>query len=143
MTVQNGTITGVTLLSGDIVGDTSTVSSVIYTRKAYLVVAQFPQYTGASDTATLTGICTAIAAATRNGRSLNLIAVVPVLAGQDTASPPVSTYLTGTAAQAATISNANTTGDAAGQLSDASGTEITATTGVSVGVGVIAIVDES
>lgn len=143
MTTQNGTISGVTLLGGDIPGTTSTVSSVVYTRKAYLIVASFPAYTGSSDTATITGINTAISAATRNGRSLNLIAVTPYLGGQDTASPPVVSFLTGTAVQAATIANPTTTGDATGQLSDASGTETASTTGTTVGVGVVAIVDES
>lgn len=143
MTVQNGTIDGVTLLAGSPEGVTNTVSSVIYTRKAYRCSAHFPAYTGSTDTATVTGICTAIAAATRNGRSLTLVAVVPCSPGQDTASPPVTSHFTGTAVAAATLSNTTTTGDAAGQLSDSAGTETTSTTGVTSGLEFIAVVDES
>ncbi len=143
MTVQNGTIDAVQMIAGNPDGVTNTVSSVVYTRKAYLVSAHFPAYTGSTDTATITGILTAINSAVRDGKTRTLIAVVPVHPGQDTASPPVTSHFTGTAVAAATLSNTTTTGDAAGQLSDSSGTETTSTTGVTSGVQVIAVVDEN
>lgn len=141
MATQNGTILGVTLLSGDPAGSTSTVTGKTYTRKAYLLTCSFPAYTGSTDTATITGVGTAIATSTRNGAAVNLIAVVPALAGLDANAQGV--HATGAASPAMTISNATTTGDAAGQLSDASGAELTATSGTTIGVGVIAIVDEN
>jgi hypothetical protein len=141
MTIQNGTIRAVTLISGNPNGAQSNVGGTNYSRKAYAVFADFPAYTGSTDSATITGILTAIAAAVRNGATLTLRAVVPHVAGQDSAAQAV--HFGGTSVQAATLSNTTTTGDAAGNLVDASDTELTATTGTSVGVGVIAIVDES
>lgn len=128
MGAQNGTITGVNLVSADVGG--------IAARKAYLVTADFPAYTGSTDTATITGIGAAIAAHTRNGKTNTLRAVVPNLPGIDTNAQAV--YFTGTAVQAATISS----DDATGQLSNAAGSELSSAT-ASQGVGVIAIVDES
>lgn len=136
----NGTISGVTLLTGNPAGTTALDSTTKCDRRAFLVMANFPAYTGSTDTATITGILTAIAASERNGKTLVLRAVVPALAGVDAGGQGV--HMTGTSVQAATLSNTTTTGDAAGQLSDASGTEVTSTTGTTVGVGVIAIVDE-
>src|SRR6185312_5311191 len=129
MTTQNGTITGVTLLEGSFGGLIATVSSTNYTRKVYHLSVDFPAYTGSSDTMTVTGVNTAIAAATRNGRTLTLRAAVPGQPGQDTTAQAV--FATGT-----------TTGDLAGNLTDAAGTELTSTTAVS-GVGIIAVVDET
>ena len=143
MALQNVVIDGVTLVSGNPEGATNTVSSVVYNRRAYLVTGHCPQYT-TGDTAGMTGINTAIAAATRNGRSLTLIAVVPCLAGQDAGSPTVTSYLTATANAALTIANSTTTGDATtGILGNAAGTAITTNTGVTQGLGVFAIVDEN
>lgn len=143
MGTQNGTIDGVTLLSGSLEGDTNTVSTTIYTRKSYLITASFPAYVGSTDTATITGICTAIAAATRNGRALTLRFVAPVGPGKDTSSPPITAFFTGAANVAPTLSNTTTTGDAAAQLGDAAGTEIGTATGAVNGVTIVAIVDEN
>jgi hypothetical protein len=136
----NGTIKGVTLLSGNPEGSTALDSTTVCERRAYLVTADFGAYTGSTDTSTITGIVTAIAAATRNGKTLVLRAVVPCIAGMDANSQGV--HMTGTAVAACTIANPTTTGDATGQLSNAAGTEVTSTSGTTVGVGVIAIVDE-
>ena len=141
MTAQNGTVDGVTLLSGSLEGDTNTVSSVVYTRKSYLVTATFGAYV-TSDTATVTGICTAINAATRNGRALTLIAVAPLGPGKDTAAPPVTSFFTNTANAAPTYTNTTTTGDAAGILANSAGTAITTATGAISGVQFVAVVDE-
>jgi hypothetical protein len=140
MTVQNGTISGVTLLAASVDGQVNTISTAKYARKAYAVYANFPAYTGSSDTATITGILTAINAATRNGKALTLIGTLPLSMGTDTAG--VTAHFTGTAVSAGTLSNTTTTGDVAGQLSDAALTEIATTTAVS-GVGIICVVDET
>jgi hypothetical protein len=124
MAVINGTITGVTLLRAK------------GSRKTYHVTAAFGAYTGAADTATITGIGAAIATKTRNGKTNTLRAVAPMAAGSDTNAQDV--YFGGTAVQAATISS----DDATGQLNNAAGTELTTAT-ASVGVEVIAVVDES
>jgi hypothetical protein len=142
MTTRNGTIVGVSLVSGDPAGVTNTVSSVVYTRKAYLIAANFTAWT-TGDAATITGINTAIAAATRNGASLTLIAVVPCSPGQSADAPPLTPSFTDTANAAVTITNSTTTGDAGTAiLADSSGTDITTVVGPVVGVQVIAIVDE-
>ncbi len=125
----NGVIKGVSLLHGNVDG--------VGIRKAYLISCEFPAYTGASDTATITGVGAAITTATKTGRTLTLRGGLPVQAGFDTAGQAV--YATGTAVQAMTVSSDDLTGN----LSNAAGAELTATTGASQGVMIVAIVDES
>lgn len=137
----NGTITGVTLVSGNPAGPVATVSSTKYNRKSYLCTVDFPAYTGSTDTMTITGIITAINAATRNGRALTLRAVIPAYAGLDANAQAV--FAVGSASQIPTLSNTTTTGDAAGNLGDAAATEVTSTSGTTSGVGIIAVVDET
>lgn len=140
MTIQNGTIDGVTLLSGNPAGSTALDSSTVCSRKAFLVTAHFPAYTGATDSATITGILTAIANHQRNGKTLVLRQVCTAYAGIDANGQGV--HFAGASNAAATLSNTTTTGDAAGNLADASGTEVTSTSGTTVGVGIIAVIDE-
>lgn len=140
MSTINGTISNVALLSANPAGSTALDSTSVCNRLAYLVMANFGAYTGSSDTATITGILTAIGAATRNGRTLKLRAVVPAMAGLDANGQGV--HMSGGSVAACTIANPTTTGDATGNLTDAAGTEVTSTSGTTVGVGVIAIVDE-
>lgn len=118
MAVINGTITGVTLLRAN------------QGFKTYLVTANFPAYTGAADTATVTGLGAAILAKTRNGKTTTLKAVQCIGAGKDAAAAPLDVYFTGTSAWAGTISS----DDATGHLAVVAGTEITATTGQTTGV---------
>lgn len=132
MSTINGTITGVHLLAGN-------PSGAGENTKAFLIDATFPAYTGSSDSATITGCLTAIAAAERNGRTLTLRHAARFNAGLDAATPPIAVYVDNTIS----LSNTTTTGDLAFDLADKAGTELTATTGVSTGVGVIVIVDES
>ena len=106
-------------------------------RKAYLLSCQFPAYTGASDTSTITGVGAAISTATKTGKTLTLRGGICVGAGADTAGQAV--YCTGTAVQAMTVSS----DDLTGHLAVAAGTEITSTTGVTDGVQMLVIVDES
>lgn len=128
MTAQNGTITGITVLDGNFEG--------VGKRKAYMLTCTFPAYTGSTDTATVNGVGAAIAAETKNGKGSppTLIAGLS-LPGYDTAAQAV--YFTGLSVQAATVSSDNLTG----QLSDNTGTELTAAT-ASQGVRVIVTVDE-
>ena len=124
MSAINGTITGVSLIRAN------------GARKSYLITCDFAAYTGASDTATVTGIGAAIAAHTRNGKTNTLRAVAPLGAGYDTNAQAV--YFTGASVQAATISS----DDATGHLAVAAGTEVSSAT-ASKGVEICAIVDES
>jgi len=124
MAVINGSITGVTLVRAT------------GARKTYLLTCDFAAYTGAADTATVTGIGAAIASKTRNGKTNTLRAVLPAGPGRDTANQDV--YFTGTAVQAATISS----DDATGHLAVAAGTEVSSAT-ASKGVELVAVVDES
>lgn len=126
MAVINGTITGVSLLR----------SKEGSGRKAYLLTCDFAAYTGASDTATVTGAGAAILAKTRNGKTLTLRGAVPIAPGKDTAAQDV--YFTGTAVQAGTVSS----DDLTGQLSNAAGTELTSSTACK-GVELCVIVDEA
>jgi hypothetical protein len=141
MATRNGTITGLTFLSGNPGGTTAYDSNatVYCTRRAFLVMANFPAYTGSGDDATITGILTAIAASERNGKTLYLRSVVPAIAGIDTNAQGV--HMGGASVSACTITNPTTTGDASGNLTDAYGTELASAT-ASTGVGVIAVVDE-
>lgn len=130
MSVINGTIRAVSVLS----------DSLAYTkagaRKTAVVVADFGVYASA-DTATITGVNTAIQNAVKNGKTVTLRAALCHAPGADTAAQAV--YFTGTAGvQAATIS----TGDLTGQLSGADGTELTSAT-ASTGVQMIVSYDES
>lgn len=129
MSVINGTIRAVSVLS----------DSLAYTkagaRKTAVVVADFGAYASA-DTATITGVNTAIQNAVKNGKTVTVRAALCHAPGADTAAQAV--YFTGTAVQAATIS----TGDLTGQLSGADGTELTSAT-ASTGVQMIVSYDES
>lgn len=126
MAVASGTITGVSLLR----------SKEGSGRKAYLLTVDFAAYTGASDTASISGVGAEILAHTRNGKTVTLRGALPIAAGKDTASQDV--YFTGTAVEAATVSS----DDLTGQLSAADGTELTSST-ASKGVEICVIVDEA
>ena len=143
MSLQNVVIDGVSLAAGNPDGATNTVSTTVYTRKAYLVSGHVAAF-ATSDTAGMTGILTAINAAVRDGRTRTLIAVVPVHPGQSADSPPKTGFLTATSNAALTIANSTTTGDATtGILGDSAGTALTTITGPMNGIEVIAIVDEN
>lgn len=131
MSVINGTIVGIQALSANPAGSGNT-------RRAYLITADFAAYTGASDTATITGVGAAIAAQVRNGKTITLRGGISAHSGLDTNAQQV--HFTGASVTAATLS----TDDLTGQLSTSAttATEITTSTACT-GVGVIAIVDES
>ncbi len=123
-------------INGSIKGVTQLASMSNTGRKAYLVTADFAAYTGAADTATVTGVGAAILAHTRNGKTVTLRGSLPAIGGLDTNSQLV--YFTGTSVQAGTVSS----DDLTGQLSILDGTEITTSTACK-GVGLVVIVDEA
>jgi hypothetical protein len=127
MAAINGTITGVTLLR----------AKDLY--KTYLVTCNFAAYTGASDTATVTGLGAAILAKNRNGKTHTLKAVQCIAPGKDSAATPLDVFFTGTSVWAGTISS----DDATGHLAVAAGTEITSTTSTTVGVELAVTILES
>lgn len=129
MSTINGSISGVTLLSGNPSGAGANT-------KVFLIEAGFAAYTGSSDSATITGCNTAIAAHERNGKTLTLRSAARAHAGLDTNAQAcyVDTSIS--------LSNTTTTGDLAFDLADAGGTELTSSTACS-GVGVVVVVDEA
>ena len=127
MAVIEGTITGVQLVTGN--------PSGVGAYKGYLITVSFPAYTGASDTINIAGVSAAIAAKVRNGKTHAMVAgAVPVRAfgGQDAAGQAVY-------AGTLTISSDALTGS----LTTAAQVEITATTGVTTGVGIFVPILES
>lgn len=124
------------VISGTIKGVTEVRAALQTGRKAYLLALDFAAYTGASDTASVTGVGAAILAHTRNGKTVTLRGAVPAAPGLDTAAQAV--YFTGTAVQALTVSS----DDLTGQLSNAAGTELTSAT-ASRGAEIVVIVDEA
>lgn len=136
----NGTVTGVSLASGNPAGIHGTVSTTSYIRKVYLCTVDFPIYTGSTDTMTVTGILTAINSAVRDGKTRTLRAAVCAFPGIDTAAQAV--YAEGASVAAGTIANPTTTGDMSGNLTDAADTELTSST-ASTGMGIMAFVDET
>lgn len=123
-------------ISGTITGVAALRSKESNGRKAYLVTANFGAYTGAADSAALTGVGAAILAKTRNGKTVTLRGAVPMAAGYDTGNQAV--YFTGASVQALTVSSDDLTGN----LSNAAGTELTSST-ASTGVELCVIVDEA
>ncbi len=128
MAIINGTIKGVSLVQSNVHG--------VGARKAYLISCDFAAYTGAADTATITGVGAAIAASTKNGKTNTLRGGICVLPGVDTAAQAV--YPAGASAIAMTVSSDDLTGN----LANAAGTELTSAT-ASSGAQVLVVVDES
>jgi hypothetical protein len=135
MAVVNGTIDGVTMLSGNPAG--------IAARKSYLITCNFGAFNSATpDTATVTGVLTAINAACRDGKTRTLRGGICVAAGQDTSA--LAFYMTGATVQALAVANSTTTGDFTGsnQLSDKTGT-IQTSAASAVDCSIVAVVDEA
>lgn len=123
MATINGTIDGVQFLGADASGG-----------KLYVISCSFAAYTGASDSATVTGIGAAINSSTRNGKTAALVAgCVPVRAGAGYDTNGQAVYF-GTA----TISGDGITGN----LTNSAQTEITTAT-ASSGVRLAVWVQES
>ena len=129
MAVIAGTIRGLTCISRVFTGFGS--------REAWLITADYAAYSGAADTASLVGIGAAIDATCRDGKASTLRAGSCAFPGADTAKQLA--FLTGTAVQALTVSGDNFTG----QLSDAAGAELAASTALDCELGVMAFVDRA
>lgn len=116
MTVQPGTITGVSLVTGNPGG-----AGLI---RGYLLSVSFPAYTGSSDTFTIAGVSAAITAKTHKAGTNALISTsVPVCVGAGVDTNGQLVYI-GACTIATDALNGNLN-------SDLVGTEITATTAVS------------
>lgn len=136
MAVASGSIKEIKLLDTANAGVGTT--SLRDKREVWLLSVEFPNaYSGAADTASITGVGAAIKAKTNDGKTRTLRCGIPGAAGADSNNQAV--FFTGTAVQAATVSS----DDLTGQLSDATGTELTATVGASRGVKVLVSVDVS
>jgi hypothetical protein len=131
MAVATGTLQGCECV---LKGNSGFGSSGAPAREIWRLTYAFVAYTGASDTAQVTGVVAAINGKARDGKTRTLIGGFPGPAGYDTNAQAV--YLTGTAAQVLTVS----TNDLTGQLSGSNATELTSAT-ASNGVSVLVIVD--
>jgi hypothetical protein len=129
MATINGSIKGATLLS-------RSKQHGLVDREVWQLSCNFAAYTGAADTATVTGVGAALGTQTRDGKTRTLRWGAPGGAGYDTAAQAV--FFTGASVQAGTVSSDDLTGN----LSNAAGTELTSST-ASVGVPVIVCVDVS
>lgn len=125
MTVQAGTITGVSLVHGNVNG--------AGLMRGYLLTVNFPAYTGASDTFTIAGVSAAITAKTHKAGTNALVSTsVPVCVGPGVDTNGQLVYI-GACTIATDALNGNLNADLAG-------TEITtstATTGVQLFVPVV------
>lgn len=112
MTLQAGTIDGVTLLSSNGLN------------KTYELSCSFPAYTGASDSATVLALAAAINSHTRNGRTFACVAgAVPVRGnpGYDTNGQAVF-------AGTMTLAGTGSITDVTMNLTDSAQTELTSST---------------
>lgn len=126
MSTIKGTITGVTLVRS---------SKVVGARKTYLCTVDFPAYTGAGDSGQIDGVAAAVQAFIKNGKTLALCAgAIPTCAGPGIDTAGQAVYIGTT-----TIS----TNDITFNLTNATNSELTSTTGVSTGVELLVPVVES
>lgn len=129
MTVQAGTINGVTNVYGNFEGAGK--------RKAYMLSVSFPAYTGSTDTCSIAGVGAAIATSTKNGKGNPPTLIAAICAGPGTDTNAQAIYATGTSGQPLTVSTDALTG----QLSGSDATELTSAT-ASQGVLILVTVDE-
>jgi len=129
MTAQAGTIQSISLQSKAFSGAGTTTRDRM---EVWLVTADFPAYTGSTDTATLAAVGAAITARVRSG-TRTLMWAAPAFCGADTNNQPV--LFGGTAVAALTISS----DDLTGQLNaiNTVATEVTSTSGTTYGVGIM------
>jgi len=130
MTVISGTIRSISLQSKAFRGAGTTTRD---RTEVYLVTADFGAYTGSGDTAALALVGAAINARVRDGKTRTLIWGAPALCGADADNQAVN--FCGASVAALTIS----TDDFTGELCDVNtvSTEVTATSGTTVGVGIL------
>jgi len=129
MTAQAGTIQSINLKSKAFSGAGTTTRDRM---EVWEVTADFPAYTGSTDTATLAAVGAAISARCRDGKTRTLLWGAPAYCGADANNQPV--LFGGTTVAALTIS----TDDFTGQLNaiNTVATEVTSTSGTTYGVGI-------
>jgi hypothetical protein len=133
MSTIAGTIRGITLVNKAFTGAGTTTRD---RTEVYLVTADFAAYTGSSDDASLAAVGAAISARVRDGRTRTLAWAGPCNAGADANNQAVN--FCGTSVAALTIS----TDDLTGELCSVNtvSTEVTSTSGVTAGVGIMVAV---
>jgi len=133
MATINGTIRGINLVNKAFSGSGTTTRDKT---EVYLVTCDFGAYTGSSDDATLPAVGAAITARVRDGRTRTLAWAGPAMCGADANNQAVN--FCGTSVAALTIS----TDDLTGELCTVNtvSTEVTATSGTTVGIGIMVAV---
>lgn len=130
MTTISGTIRGVDLQSRAFQGAGTTTRDHL---EVWLMTMDFAAYTGSSDTADVQAVAATISARARDGKTRTLLWGAPAFCGADTANQAVN--FCGTSVAALTISSDTFTGELC--TVDTVSTEVTSTTGVTAGVGIL------
>jgi hypothetical protein len=133
MSTIAGTIRGINLLHRAEKGAGTTTRDQT---EVWEVSADFAAYTGSGDDASLAAVGAAISARARDGKTRTLKGALPMYSGADANNQAVD--FCGTAVAALTISTDDLTGElcAVNTVS----TEVTATSGVTKGVGIAVVV---
>lgn len=130
MTTINGTIRGLTNVSKDYQGGGTSTRSL---QEVWLVTSDFAAYTGSGDDAQIQNVSAAISSTARDGRTRTLLWGAPAIAGTDANNQAVN--FCGASVAALTISSDNFTGELC--AINAVSTEVTSTSGVTYGVGIM------
>jgi len=130
MTTISGVIRGCTNVSKDYQGGGTSTRSL---QEVWLVTADFAAYTGSTDDASLAAVSAAISARARDGRTRTLLWGAPAIAGTDANNQAVN--FCGASVAALTISSDDFTGELC--AINAVSTEVTATSGTTLGVGIM------
>lgn len=133
MATITGTIRSATLVNKDFQGAGTTVHSMT---EVWLLTADFAAYTGASDDAALALVSATLSSQARDGRTRTLFWAGPAIAGADANHQAVN--FCGASVAALTISSDSLTGELCSV--NTISTEVTATSGVTYGVGIMVAV---
>jgi hypothetical protein len=130
MATITGTIRGCTNVSKAIQGAGTTVKDLT---EVWLLTADFAAYTGSADDAALALVSATISARARDGRTRVLKWAAPAFSGADANNQAVD--FCGASVAALTISSDSLTGELCSV--NTISTEVTATSGITYGVGVL------
>lgn len=130
MSTITGTIKGVNLVSKDFQGGGTSTRSMT---EVWLVTADFAAYTGATDDADLATVSATISDHVRDGRTRTLFWAGPAIAGTDDNNQAVN--FCGGSVAALTISSDSLTGELC--TVNTISTEVTSTSGITKGVGIM------
>lgn len=125
-----GTIRGCNLKSRAFQGAGTTTRDHL---EVWEVTADFAAYTGSTDTAALSAVSAAISARARDGKTRTLLWAAPAYCGGDANNQAVN--FCGASVAALTISTDDLTGELC--TVDTVSTEVTSTSGVTYGVGIL------